>query len=126
MKVEGAPYLCKTDEVGEICVHSSATGTAYYGLLGITKSVFEVRTFPTVVLRLRSVSVPAAWACALVRSLLGVVSARELWAVGRSPGSARGWGVAGDRRPPGHRARETPAVGWPVPHQGSLTLLAGG
>uniref|UniRef100_A0A8C0L8N7 Disco interacting A n=1 Tax=Canis lupus dingo TaxID=286419 RepID=A0A8C0L8N7_CANLU len=41
VKVEGAPYLCKTDEVGEICVHSSATGTAYYGLLGITKSVFE-------------------------------------------------------------------------------------
>ncbi|XP_047573723.1 disco-interacting protein 2 homolog A isoform X8 [Lutra lutra] len=41
VKVEGAPYLCKTDEVGEICVSSSATGTAYYGLLGITKSVFE-------------------------------------------------------------------------------------
>ncbi|XP_045858447.1 disco-interacting protein 2 homolog A isoform X8 [Meles meles] len=41
VKVEGTPYLCKTDEVGEICVSSSATGTAYYGLLGITKSVFE-------------------------------------------------------------------------------------
>uniref|UniRef100_A0A2K5CFI8 Disco interacting A n=1 Tax=Aotus nancymaae TaxID=37293 RepID=A0A2K5CFI8_AOTNA len=41
VKLEGAPYLCKTDEVGEICVNSSATGTAYYGLLGITKSVFE-------------------------------------------------------------------------------------
>ncbi|XP_023094351.1 disco-interacting protein 2 homolog A isoform X8 [Felis catus] len=41
VKVEGTPYLCKTDEVGEICVNSSATGTAYYGLLGITKSVFE-------------------------------------------------------------------------------------
>ncbi|XP_071471051.1 disco-interacting protein 2 homolog A isoform X5 [Marmota flaviventris] len=41
VKVEGTPYLCKTDEVGEICVSSSATGTAYYGLPGITKSVFE-------------------------------------------------------------------------------------
>uniref|UniRef100_A0A8C8YUG6 Disco interacting A n=1 Tax=Prolemur simus TaxID=1328070 RepID=A0A8C8YUG6_PROSS len=41
VKVDGAPYLCKTDEIGEICVSSSATGTAYYGLLGITKNVFE-------------------------------------------------------------------------------------
>ncbi|XP_051715470.1 disco-interacting protein 2 homolog A isoform X4 [Oryctolagus cuniculus] len=41
VKVEGTPYLCKTDEVGEICVDSSATGTAYYGLLGITKNAFE-------------------------------------------------------------------------------------
>ncbi|XP_008572186.1 PREDICTED: disco-interacting protein 2 homolog A [Galeopterus variegatus] len=41
VKVEGTPYLCKTDEVGEICVNSSATGTAYYGLLGITKNMFE-------------------------------------------------------------------------------------
>ncbi|KAM6222907.1 disco-interacting protein 2 homolog A isoform 5-T5 [Rhynchocyon petersi] len=41
VKVEGTPYLCKTDEVGEICVSSYATGTAYYGLIGITKNVFE-------------------------------------------------------------------------------------
>nr|XP_031534689.1 disco-interacting protein 2 homolog A isoform X11 [Vicugna pacos] len=41
VKVEGTPYLCKTDEVGEICVSSSATAAAYYGLLGITKNVFE-------------------------------------------------------------------------------------
>ncbi|XP_026981464.1 disco-interacting protein 2 homolog A isoform X8 [Sagmatias obliquidens] len=41
VKVEGTPYLCKTDEVGEICVNSSATATAYYGLLGITKNIFE-------------------------------------------------------------------------------------
>ncbi|XP_069887003.1 disco-interacting protein 2 homolog A-like isoform X3 [Dipodomys merriami] len=47
VKVEGTPYLCKTDEVGEICVNSSATGTAYYGLLGITKNVFE--TIPVTV-----------------------------------------------------------------------------
>uniref|UniRef100_A0A5F8G9P7 Disco interacting A n=1 Tax=Monodelphis domestica TaxID=13616 RepID=A0A5F8G9P7_MONDO len=41
VKVEGTPYLCRTDEVGEVCVRSGATGTAYYGLLGITKNVFE-------------------------------------------------------------------------------------
>ncbi|XP_051042896.1 disco-interacting protein 2 homolog A [Phodopus roborovskii] len=41
VKVDGVPYLCKTDEIGEICVNSVATGTAYYGLLGITKNTFE-------------------------------------------------------------------------------------
>ncbi|XP_060054816.1 disco-interacting protein 2 homolog A isoform X3 [Erinaceus europaeus] len=41
VKLEGAPYLCKTDEVGELCVSSSATGSTYYGLPGITKNVFE-------------------------------------------------------------------------------------
>ncbi|KAK2509727.1 hypothetical protein MC885_020993 [Smutsia gigantea] len=46
VKVEGTPYLCKTDEVGEICVNSVATGAAYYGLPGITKNIFEVRAFP--------------------------------------------------------------------------------
>lgn len=46
VKVEGTPYLCKTDEVGEICVNSSTAAAAYYGLLGITKSVFEVRAAP--------------------------------------------------------------------------------
>lgn len=49
VKVEGTPHLCKTDEVGEICVDSSATATAYYGLLGITKNVFEVPAGPTAV-----------------------------------------------------------------------------
>uniref|UniRef100_A0A672VCH2 Disco interacting A n=1 Tax=Strigops habroptila TaxID=2489341 RepID=A0A672VCH2_STRHB len=42
VKVDGTPYLCKADEVGEICVNSGATGMAYFGLLGITKNVFEV------------------------------------------------------------------------------------
>ncbi|NXB05502.1 DIP2A protein, partial [Cnemophilus loriae] len=41
VKVDGTPYLCKADEVGEICVNSGAAGTAYFGLLGITKNVFE-------------------------------------------------------------------------------------
>ncbi|PIO32989.1 hypothetical protein AB205_0104640, partial [Aquarana catesbeiana] len=41
VKAEGVPYLCKTDEVGELCMSSSSTGTAYYGLHGITKNIFE-------------------------------------------------------------------------------------
>ncbi|XP_015723232.1 disco-interacting protein 2 homolog A isoform X4 [Coturnix japonica] len=41
VKVDGTPYLCKADEVGEICVNSGATGMAYFGLVGITKNVFE-------------------------------------------------------------------------------------
>lgn len=45
VKVDGTPYLCKADEVGEICVNSGATGMAYFGLLGITKNVFEVCIF---------------------------------------------------------------------------------
>lgn len=43
VKMEGPAFLCKTDEVGEICVLSGATGTGYYGLAGLTKNVFEVR-----------------------------------------------------------------------------------
>ncbi|KAI5615430.1 disco-interacting protein 2-like A isoform X2, partial [Silurus asotus] len=41
VRPEGTPYLCKTDEVGEICVSSCTTGVSYYGLPGITKNVFE-------------------------------------------------------------------------------------
>lgn len=42
VKVEGTPYLCQTDEVGEICVSSGSTGVAYFGLPGMTKNIFEV------------------------------------------------------------------------------------
>ncbi|XP_041857869.1 disco-interacting protein 2 homolog A isoform X14 [Melanotaenia boesemani] len=41
VRVEGTPYLCQTDEVGEICVSSGSTGLAYYGLPGMTKNIFE-------------------------------------------------------------------------------------
>ncbi|XP_028992170.1 disco-interacting protein 2 homolog A isoform X5 [Betta splendens] len=41
VRVEGTPYLCQTDEVGEICVSSGSIGVAYYGLPGMTKNVFE-------------------------------------------------------------------------------------
>lgn len=43
VKPDGVPLLCKTDEIGELCVCSVATGTSYYGLSGMTKNTFEVR-----------------------------------------------------------------------------------
>uniref|UniRef100_A0A8C9WIR2 Disco-interacting protein 2 homolog C n=1 Tax=Scleropages formosus TaxID=113540 RepID=A0A8C9WIR2_SCLFO len=45
VKPDGVPQLCQTDEVGELCVCSIATGMSYYGLSGMTKNTFEV--FPT-------------------------------------------------------------------------------
>ncbi|XP_025836828.1 disco-interacting protein 2 [Agrilus planipennis] len=44
IKMDGPPYLCKTDEVGEICVNSGATGTQYWGLQGLTNSTFKVQS----------------------------------------------------------------------------------
>uniref|UniRef100_A0A3P8RS28 Disco interacting C n=1 Tax=Amphiprion percula TaxID=161767 RepID=A0A3P8RS28_AMPPE len=42
VKPEGVPQLCKTDEIGELCVCTVAMGTSYYGLAGMTKNTFEV------------------------------------------------------------------------------------
>lgn len=42
VKPDGVPQLCRTDEVGELCVCAVATGTSYYGLSGMTKNTFEV------------------------------------------------------------------------------------
>ncbi|KAL4631087.1 disco-interacting protein 2C-like, partial [Arapaima gigas] len=42
VKPDGVPQLCQTDEVGELCVCSVATGMSYYGLSGMTKNTFEV------------------------------------------------------------------------------------
>ncbi|XP_070495402.1 disco-interacting protein 2-like isoform X4 [Chironomus tepperi] len=42
VKPEGPPILCKTDEVGEICVTSGSTGTGYFGLDGLSNSTFKV------------------------------------------------------------------------------------
>lgn len=43
VRMDGQPYLCKTDEVGEICVHSSSTGAQYWGLQGLTNQTFKVQ-----------------------------------------------------------------------------------
>uniref|UniRef100_A0A8C8SY14 Disco interacting protein 2 homolog B n=1 Tax=Pelusios castaneus TaxID=367368 RepID=A0A8C8SY14_9SAUR len=42
VKPDGSPQLCKTDEIGEICVSSRTGGMMYYGLTGVTKNMFEV------------------------------------------------------------------------------------
>ncbi|XP_044014873.1 disco-interacting protein 2 isoform X4 [Aphidius gifuensis] len=42
VKMEGQPLICKTDEVGEICVNSTATGSQYWGLQGLTNNTFKV------------------------------------------------------------------------------------
>ena len=44
VKLGPLPVLCKTDEIGEICVQSTATGSAYWGLQGKTTHTFKVRT----------------------------------------------------------------------------------
>ncbi|XP_041102838.1 disco-interacting protein 2 homolog C isoform X5 [Polyodon spathula] len=42
VKPDGVPQICRTDEIGELCVCSIASGTSYYGLSGMTKNTFEV------------------------------------------------------------------------------------
>lgn len=42
VKPEGPPKLCKTDEVGELCVASGTVGSAYFGLVGKTNHTFKV------------------------------------------------------------------------------------
>ncbi|OCT73881.1 hypothetical protein XELAEV_18032845mg [Xenopus laevis] len=42
VRPDGIPQLCRTDEIGELCVCALATGTSYYGLSGMTKNTFEV------------------------------------------------------------------------------------
>lgn len=43
VRSEGTSVLCKTDQVGEICVTSGATGNTYFGLDGMTNSTFKVQ-----------------------------------------------------------------------------------
>ena len=44
VKISGPPILCKTDEIGEICVQSMSAGSAYWGLQGKSTHTFKVRT----------------------------------------------------------------------------------
>ena len=43
LKLDG-PMLCRTDEVGEICVSSISCGTGYFGLAGKSEQMFKVRS----------------------------------------------------------------------------------
>jgi len=45
--MEGPAYLCKTDEVGEICVGSASGGSYYWGLKGMSNSTFRVQPLLT-------------------------------------------------------------------------------
>jgi hypothetical protein len=42
VKINSLPRLCKADEVGEICLYAPSTSSCYYGLKGLTQSVFSV------------------------------------------------------------------------------------
>ena len=43
VKINGPSILCRSDEVGEICVQSGASGVGFWGLPGKTTNVFQVR-----------------------------------------------------------------------------------
>ncbi|XP_013409759.1 disco-interacting protein 2 homolog C isoform X2 [Lingula anatina] len=43
VRIDGPPYLCKTDEVGELCVSAAYSGSGYWGLQGITSTYFKVQ-----------------------------------------------------------------------------------
>ncbi|XP_069388929.1 disco-interacting protein 2 homolog A isoform X14 [Paralichthys olivaceus] len=80
VRVEGTPYLCHTDEVGEICLSSGTTGVAYYGLPGMTKNIFE--TIPVT-----SSGVPVSDRPFTRTSLLGFVGPDSLvFVVGKMEG----------------------------------------
>ena len=45
VKVEGQPQICKTDEVGEICMASASVGCSFWGLPGLTNATFKIKPF---------------------------------------------------------------------------------
>jgi len=47
VKLDGPALLCKTDEVGELCLSSNFTGTGYWGLPGVSSASFKVCTHIT-------------------------------------------------------------------------------
>lgn len=47
VRINGPPYLCKTDEVGEICLSTKAAGSCYWGLSGLTNNIFRIQPINT-------------------------------------------------------------------------------
>ena len=43
VKIEGPPQVCKTDEVGEICMASGSVASLFWGLPGLTNTTFKIR-----------------------------------------------------------------------------------
>ena len=42
VKLNGPPRLCRSDEIGEICLHSTSTSNGFYGLKGLSQRIFSV------------------------------------------------------------------------------------
>lgn len=42
VKMSGPPKLCKTDEIGEICLHAPSTASSYFGLDGLSAQRFHI------------------------------------------------------------------------------------
>uniref|UniRef100_A0A915MRI9 AMP-dependent synthetase/ligase domain-containing protein n=1 Tax=Meloidogyne javanica TaxID=6303 RepID=A0A915MRI9_MELJA len=42
VKLNGPPSLCRSDEIGEICLHSTSTSNGFYGLKGLSSKIFDV------------------------------------------------------------------------------------
>ncbi|XP_014340229.1 disco-interacting protein 2 homolog B-A isoform X1 [Latimeria chalumnae] len=81
VKPDGTPQLCKTDEIGEICISSRTGGMMYYGLPGVTKSTFEV-------IPVNSSGVPIGDVPFVRSGLLGFVGPGSLvFVVGKMDGS---------------------------------------
>lgn len=43
VKLSGPPKLCKADEIGELCLYSHSAADHYWGLDGVSASIFKVR-----------------------------------------------------------------------------------
>ncbi|XP_022703554.1 disco-interacting protein 2-like isoform X2 [Varroa jacobsoni] len=43
VKLDGPAQVCRTDEIGEICISSSTAASSYWGLQGLTQSIFKVQ-----------------------------------------------------------------------------------
>ena len=43
VKISGQNNLCKTDEIGELCVSSLTCGSEYWGLKGKSGNIFQIR-----------------------------------------------------------------------------------
>ena len=56
VKLDGPALLCKTDEVGELCLSSNFTGTGYWGLPGMSNTSFKVRHQRSVVITCHAVN----------------------------------------------------------------------
>ncbi len=43
VKIDGNPVVCKTDEVGEICMSATSVGSSFWGLPGLTNATFRMK-----------------------------------------------------------------------------------